>query len=85
MRHFEQSLQAVASLDLDREQTFELIGQIDDYVFGYALREVQELEEHERGWPPEIVDFLQRELDSGDYPLIAKFFGDDAERRRSTK
>ena len=78
MRHFEQSLQAVASLDLDREQTFELIGQIDDYVFGFCLREVQELEEHERGWPPEMVDFLQRELDSGDYPLIAKFFGDDA-------
>jgi AcrR family transcriptional regulator len=77
MRHFEQSLAAVSSLDLDREETFELIGQLDDYVFGYALREVQELEEHERGWPAEVVDFLQHELDSGDYPLISEFFGDD--------
>jgi AcrR family transcriptional regulator len=78
MRHFEQSLTAISSLDLDREETFELIGQVDDYVFGYALREVQELEEHERGWPSEVVDFLQRELDSGDYPLISEFFGNDA-------
>jgi AcrR family transcriptional regulator len=79
MRHFEQSLRAVSSLGLDREQIFELIGQIDDYVFGYALREVQEQEEHERGWPPEVIDFFQRELDSGRYPLLSEFFGDDAQ------
>jgi AcrR family transcriptional regulator len=79
MRHFEQSLAAVATLGLEREEVFELIGQVDDYVFGYALREVQEIEEHERGWPQEIVDFMQRELDSGDYPQISRFFGDDAD------
>jgi AcrR family transcriptional regulator len=77
MRHFEQSLQAVAGLGLDRNETFELIGQIDDYVFGYSLREVQEREEHARGWPPEVLDFFQRELASGTYPLISEFFGDD--------
>jgi AcrR family transcriptional regulator len=79
MRHFEQSLAAVASLDIGREEVFELIGLVDDYVFGYSLREAQELEEHERGWPAEVVEFLQREIDSGDYPLIAEFFGNDAE------
>ncbi len=78
MRHFEQSLRAVASLGLSEELTFELIGQVDDYVFGYALRELQERQENERGWPPEVVDFLQRELDSGEYPLIRRFLGDDA-------
>jgi AcrR family transcriptional regulator len=77
MRHFEQSLQAVAGLGLDRNQTFELIGQVDDYVFGYALRELQEREEHERGWPPEVRDFFKRELATGEYPLIDDFFGDD--------
>jgi AcrR family transcriptional regulator len=77
MRHFEQSLRAVASLGIDKEQTFEVIGQIDDYVFGYALREVQEAEEHERGWPPEVIDFFKRELATGDYPLISDFFGTD--------
>jgi AcrR family transcriptional regulator len=79
MRHFEQSLAAVAPLGLGREEVFDLIGQVDDYVFGYALREQQELEEHERGWPPEVVDFLQREIDSGDYPRITDFFGTDVD------
>jgi AcrR family transcriptional regulator len=79
MRHFEQSLQAVAGLGLDREQTFEVIGQVDDYVFGYALREVQEAEEHDHGWSPEVVEFFRRELATGDYPLIDEFFGADFE------
>jgi AcrR family transcriptional regulator len=79
MRHFEQSLQAVAGLGLDREQTFEVIGQVDDYVFGYSLREVQERKEQEHGWSPEVVDFFRRELDTGAYPLISEFFGDDFE------
>jgi AcrR family transcriptional regulator len=77
MRHFEQTLRAVAPLGLDKEQTFEVVGQVDDYVFGYALREIQEREEHERGWPPEVFDFFKRELETGDYPLIADFFGGD--------
>ena len=79
MRHFEQSLQAVAGLGLGREETFEVIGQIDDYVFGYSLREVQEREEQEHGWSPEVVDFFRRELATGDYPLISEFFGEDFE------
>jgi hypothetical protein len=79
MRHFEQSLRAVAGLGLDREQTFEVIGQVDDYVFGYSLREVQEAEEHEHGWSAEVVDFFKRELATGDYPLIQDFFGEDFE------
>ncbi len=78
MRHFEQSLQAVAGLGLDREQTFEVIGQVDDYVFGYSLREVEEREQ-EHGWSPEVVDFFKRELETGAYPLISEFFGDDFE------
>lgn len=77
MRHFEQSLRAVAPLGLGRNETFELIGLVDDYVFGYSLREVQEREEHERGWPPEVLDFFKRELASGRYPLINDFFGED--------
>ena len=79
MRHFEQSLQAVAGLGLDREQTFEVIGQVDDYVFGYSLREVQEAEEQEHGWSPAVIDFFKRELATGEYPLIHEFFGDDFE------
>lgn len=79
MRHFEQSLQAVVGLQLDREQTFEVIGQVDDYVFGYALREVQDEAEQEHGWSPAVIDFFKRELATGEYPLIDEIFGDDFE------
>jgi AcrR family transcriptional regulator len=78
LRHFEQSLRAVAGLGLDRTDTLELIGQLDDYVFGFGLREIQEAEEQERGWPPEIFDFFERELATGTYPLIDDFFDGDA-------
>lgn len=78
LRHFEQSLQALAAAPLADTEKFELIGLVDDYVFGFALREAQELDEHRRGWPPQVVEFLQRELDSGDYPLIGEFLGTDA-------
>jgi AcrR family transcriptional regulator len=78
MRHFEQSLRALSSLELADELVFELIGQVDDYAFGYALRELEEREERERGWPPEVIEFFQREIDSGEYPLIARFLGTDA-------
>jgi AcrR family transcriptional regulator len=79
IRHFEQTLEAVSSLDISPQTKFELIGQIDDYVFGYVLREAQELEEHRRGWPPGVLEFFQRELDSGDFPQIESFLGDDVE------
>jgi AcrR family transcriptional regulator len=79
MRHFEQSLAAIAELDLPPYEKFELIGQIDDYVFGFSLREAEELIEHERGWPEETLTFFQRQLDSGDYPLIGDFLGTDVD------
>jgi AcrR family transcriptional regulator len=79
MRHFEQSLAAIADLDLPPYEKFELIGLIDDYVFGYSLREAEELIEHERGWSRETLDFFQRQLDSGDYPLIRDFLGADVD------
>jgi AcrR family transcriptional regulator len=37
-RHFEQSLEAVAALDIPLAERFELITLVDDYVFGYVSR-----------------------------------------------
>ncbi len=54
LRHFEQSLRAVDGLDISAAEKFELIGQVDDYVFGFALRDASEREEHEQGWPPGV-------------------------------
>jgi AcrR family transcriptional regulator len=77
--HFEQSLLAVDGLEIEPYERFELIGQIDDYVYGYSLREAEELAEHQLGWPQEVLDFFQSELDSGQYPAIRDFLGSDVD------
>jgi AcrR family transcriptional regulator len=79
IRHFEQSLQAVSSAPVSNEAKFELIGMVDDYVFGFALREAQEFTEHQRGFPADVREFLQRELDSGEYPLVRQVLGTDVD------
>jgi len=78
LRHFEQSLQAMAAVEVDRQAKLEAIVLIDEYVFGFAIREAQEASERLHGWAPGVREFFQRELDSGDYPLIRDFFGADA-------
>lgn len=45
MRHFEQSLRAVESAGPSDEATFDLIALVDDYVFGFALRKAQDMDE----------------------------------------
>lgn len=79
LRHFEQSLLALASLDVTPEIKFELINLVDDYVVGFALREAQEIAEQTRGLPPEFVAFYQRQLDESDFPEFRRFLGDDVE------
>jgi hypothetical protein len=69
----------VSSLEVTAAAKFELISLVDDYVFGFCLREAQEMEEHRRGFPPEVLDFFQREVDTGEYPNIRDFLGDDVE------
>jgi hypothetical protein len=79
MRHFEQSLAAVASTGLDDRGQLELITLVDDYVFGYVMRELRmpaaaDLQE----MPLPIAQFFADLLRTGDYPSIERFVeGDD--------
>lgn len=78
MRHFEQSLAAVASTGLDAKGQLELITLVDDYVFGYVIRELRipkapDLQE----MPPAIVQFFTGLLATGEYPHIERLVGAD--------
>ncbi len=77
MRHLEQSLQAMAGAGLGAKDTLEAIVLIDEYVFGFAIREAQEPGEHEPGWQPGVREFFQRELDSGEFPFARELLGED--------
>jgi AcrR family transcriptional regulator len=78
MRHFEQSLAAVAGTGLDLERRLEIIAMVDDYVYGFAMREsgVEEARLLE-DVPAAIVEYLEAQLATGDYPHIAEMFGGD--------
>jgi AcrR family transcriptional regulator len=83
MRHFEQSLRAMEAAGISSRAMFEAIVLVDEYVFGFAIREAQESAEHERGWAPGVREFFQRELDGGEFPRVKALLGDDAETAMS--
>jgi len=73
LRHFEQSLAAVAGTGLDVAARLEIIAMVDDYVIGFSTREAAM---HDAGGvediPTALLDYLQRQLDTGEYPHIAE-------------
>ncbi|HEX5146721.1 MAG TPA: TetR/AcrR family transcriptional regulator [Conexibacter sp.] len=82
MRHFEQSIAAVSSTQLEPAAQMELILLVDDYVFGYVQRELEvlgagDLREHV---PPAVAEFLRAQLATGAFPhferLVAGEGGD---------
>ena len=77
LRHFDQSVAAVADTGLDVQTRMEIIALIDDYVFGFVLRasiaafEARE-EEAEPGWMQAVFDYMAGELETGAYPNVAR-------------
>jgi AcrR family transcriptional regulator len=76
MRHFEQSLAAVASLDIELADKLELVCTVDDYVFGYVLRADLEATQKpgDAEFDEKVLPYLEAQLETGDYPNIATLF-----------
>jgi AcrR family transcriptional regulator len=75
LKHFEQTLAAVASLELPLAEKLELVLIVDDYVFGYVLRSseaVSELEHHEAH--ASHLLYMATLLETGEYPHTAEVF-----------
>ena len=70
IKHFEQSLQAVASTSLPVRERLHLISLVDEFVFGYSLRETLDFGGEVGGeqWPAGTLELFERELQSGAYP-----------------
>ncbi|MEZ5075860.1 MAG: TetR/AcrR family transcriptional regulator [Solirubrobacterales bacterium] len=82
LRHFEQSLRAVEGTGASAAAKLEAIVLVDEYIFGFAIREAQERDERADRWDPEVREFLQREMDSGAFPQASALFGDDLDAAR---
>ena len=71
MRHFDQSWQALASLEASFEDKLDLITVVDEYVFGYCLHERNNLKDNPKD--AEMADYIGALLidDQAEYPALA--------------
>jgi len=69
VRHFDQSMQAVMSLDLTLGEKFELVTAVDEYVFGFCLAERSNAVDLD-AMPEEMVAYVERLAATGEYPTL---------------
>jgi AcrR family transcriptional regulator len=68
MRHMEQCLQVLARTTMTTREKLALLAMIDDFVFGYALREA--------GSNPKVdLRFVRAQLATGAFPRLKEAFG----------
>jgi AcrR family transcriptional regulator len=70
-RHFDQSLQAVASLPLSLEDRLDILTTVDAYVFGYCLEARNNAQFDAPEGSRAFVDYTIELTKTGDYPQIA--------------
>jgi AcrR family transcriptional regulator len=68
MRHMEQCLQVLATTTMTTREKLALLATIDDFVFGYALREAA-------SDPKVDVKFVRAQLATGAFPRLKEAFG----------
>ncbi|GII58265.1 TetR family transcriptional regulator [Planotetraspora thailandica] len=80
MRHFEQSLAAVAGTGLDAPGKFALLAMVDDYVHGNVLRSAEMRSAKEAAAPDEeameaAMRFAEQQFATGEFPHTQALFG----------
>jgi AcrR family transcriptional regulator len=84
MRHFEQSLAAVAELDLDARAKLEVIAIVDDYVFGFVFRaseiDATLTDTLQEEMLAELQPYFEAQLETGEYPNIEALFANQDTR-----
>lgn len=80
MRHFEQSLAAAEATGLPPQERMTVLATVDDYVFGFVLRQLldspERVTEEDEGGEAAIFDYLNRKIDDGDFPAMARLLGE---------
>jgi AcrR family transcriptional regulator len=80
LRHFEQSLAAVAGTGLGPEDRLDIISLVDEYAFGFGLRAASDTGHEETGAFAEIAAYVESQLDTGDFPHIEALFPPGVDR-----
>lgn len=69
--HFDQTLQAVASLDVSLAEVLDIVSIVDEFVFGYALHERNNTNVEDES-ADYMHEYLVAMLEEGDYPALGK-------------
>ncbi len=78
LRHIEQSLQAVAGIDLPIDRKLEMLSIVDDYVLGHCASLMRGGQPRlDRKTARALSAAMSRSLDEGDYPQLRALIGDD--------
>ncbi|MBN8868294.1 MAG: TetR family transcriptional regulator [Solirubrobacterales bacterium] len=79
MRHMEQTIGALDGVDISPAMKFDIMSQVDDYLFGFAVRErkVKSINLLEADEMEEVTDFVEDNIRSGDYPHLMGMFDPD--------
>ena len=79
LRHIEQSLQALANVDLALSLKLEILSIVDDYVTGHCLRKSagHGQPELDRKTARALSEAMERHLDESDFPQLRALIGDD--------
>jgi AcrR family transcriptional regulator len=84
LRHFEQSMAALAGAPFDTRGKLDLLTIVDDYVFGHVLRAAElfarDRAEPDPGEVAAIMQFVEGQIKSGRFPHLAALAEDPAAR-----
>ena len=81
LRHFEQSLAAVATAPLDTAAKLDLLAIVDDYVFGHVMRAGEQqarAASTDPGHAAAITGYIQGQISTGQFPHLSKLARDPA-------
>ena len=81
LRHFEQSLAAVATAPLDTAAKLDLLASVDDYVFGHVMRAGEQqatAASTDPGHAAAITGYIQGQISTGQFPHLSKLARDPA-------
>jgi AcrR family transcriptional regulator len=72
VRHFDQTMRAVSSLDADLATKLDIILAVDEYVFGYCLHARTTFSEPSAGVSDQMMRYVGELVDTGEFPELAR-------------
>ena len=80
VRHFDQSLQALSSLDVDLQGKLDVLMAVDEYTFGFCMHERNNdgPGDHGATLSPAMANYLGDLIATGDYPALTAMTADSS-------